>query len=159
MYGLILLVTKMQKIFVSDSEEQTAEIARKFAQMTQKGDVFALYGTLGMGKSVFARAFIQILTKAEEVPSPTFTLVQSYEAPAFEIYHFDLYRLKSEDEVFELGFEEAIYDGVCLIEWPERAGSWLPRDVFKITFESYENSRQIKVEVDSKEKEERIREF
>ena len=90
MYGLILLGIKMQRIFISGSEEQTAEIAKKFAQKAKKGDIFALYGTLGMGKSVFARAFIQFLTNTEEVPSPTFTLVQSYDALAFEIFHFDL---------------------------------------------------------------------
>ena len=147
----------MQKCFLSASESQTSEIAEKFAKIAKRGDVFALYGTLGVGKSVFARSFIKTLTNANEVPSPTFTLVQAYEAPNFEIYHFDLYRLKSEDEVFELGFEEALYEGVCLIEWPDKAGKWLPKDIFKITISATAEERKICIETFSPEKEKRLK--
>ena len=87
--------------FAAD-EASTVKLGQILARFAQRGDVFALFGTLGMGKSVLARAFVQELTQAEEVPSPTFTLVQSYEAPDFEIYHFDLYRLKSPEEIFEI---------------------------------------------------------
>lgn len=142
----------MQKSFVSTSEQETEIIAEKFAAIAKKGDVFALYGTLGMGKSVFARAFIQRLTEAEEVPSPTFTLVQEYAATDFDIYHFDLYRLKSPDEVFELGFEEAVLGGVSLIEWPEKAGAWLPKNIFKITIVPDKKGRLIIIETSSDEK-------
>ena len=88
------MVVDLTKIFISKSEKDTKKLAETLAQKAKRGDVFALFGTLGMGKSVFARAFIQKLTDAKEVPSPTFTLVQQYEASDFEIYHFDLYRLK-----------------------------------------------------------------
>lgn len=142
----------MQKTFVSSSENQTVALARQFALIAKKGDVFTLGGTLGMGKSVFARAFIQKLTDAKEVPSPTFTLVQGYSASDFEIYHFDLYRLKSPDEVFELGFEEAVYSGVSLIEWPEKAGGWLPKDIFKIEITSQGEERLFTVSTLSPEK-------
>ena len=108
------------------NEDETVAFAQKLSQIAKVGDTFALFGTLGMGKSVFARGFVQSLTAAEEVPSPTFTLVQSYEAPDFEIYHFDLYRLKAPEEIFELGMEEALYGGVCLIEWPELIEELLP---------------------------------
>lgn len=131
-------------VFCKD-EAETIAFAQKLSKLAQKGDVFALYGTLGMGKSVLARGFIQALTNAEEVPSPTFTLVQSYEAPEFEIYHFDLYRLKSAEEIFELGMEEALYEGVCLIEWPGKMGSYLPRNCFKITITPQENGRKITI--------------
>ena len=86
-------------------------------------------------------------------------MLQTYEASDFEIYHFDLYRLKSEEEVFELGFEEAIYEGVCLIEWPEKAGCWLPRNVFKITITAEQNDRKICIEACSPEKEKRLEDF
>lgn len=119
--------------FNLSTEEQTVAFGRQLAHLAKRGDVFALYGTLGMGKSVLARAFIQELTDAKEVPSPTFTLLQSYEAPDFEIYHFDLYRLKNAEEIFEIGVEEALYSGVCLIEWPERMEGYLPADAIKIT--------------------------
>ncbi len=150
------MVADLTKIFISKSEKDTKKLAETLAQKAKRGDVFALFGTLGMGKSVFARAFIQKLTDAKEVPSPTFTLVQQYEASDFEIYHFDLYRLKSPDEVFELGFEEAVYEGVCLIEWPEQAGNWLPRDIFKIEITSNKNERIFKISAHSSEKAKRL---
>ena len=150
------MVADLTKIFISKSEKDTKKLAETLAQKAKRGDVFALFGTVGMGKSVFARAFIQKLTDAKEVPSPTFTLVQQYEASDFEIYHFDLYRLKSPDEVFELGFEEAVYEGVCLIEWPEQAGNWLPRDIFKIEITSNKNERIFKISAHSSEKAKRL---
>ena len=83
----------MEKVFISTSEKNTGDLARVCAKMTKRGDVWALEGTLGAGKSVFARAFIQEITAADEVPSPTFTLVQSYSSlKGFDVYHYDLYR-------------------------------------------------------------------
>ena len=146
----------MQKSFLSKSEQQTSDIAKKVASIAKKGDVFALYGTLGMGKSVFARSFIQYLTGVDDVPSPTFTLVQDYQSDDFEIFHFDLYRLEHPDEVFELGFEDAIFNGVCLIEWPEKAGNWLPKDVFKIDITPLDDGRKITISVNSDDKKNRL---
>ena len=146
----------MKKTFITKTEAETISLASQIAKIAKRGDVFALYGTLGMGKSVFARGFIQTLCQAEEVPSPTFTLVQEYDAPAYSIYHFDLSRLKSPDEVFELGFEEAVYGGVSLIEWPDKAGSWLPRDIFKVEFAPNSDSRSITISCDSQEKSNRL---
>lgn len=132
--------------FICPNIEATEKLAQKFATLAKPGDVFALFGTLGMGKSVFARAFIQSLTAAEEVPSPTFTLLQTYDAPDFEIYHYDLYRLKSAEEIFELNMEEAMACGVCLIEWPEKMGGYLPRKCIKINITPYGNGRKITLE-------------
>lgn len=146
----------MQKEIICKTEDDTVELAKIFAEKAKKGDVFALYGTLGMGKSVFARAFIQSLCDVEDVPSPTFTLVQTYSSSKGEIYHFDLYRLKHPDEVFELGFEDAVHSGISLIEWPENAGCWLPKDVIKINIVSHETGRLFIVEISSEEKESRM---
>ena len=146
----------MQKSFLSKSEQQTSDLAKKVASIAKKGDVFALYGTLGMGKSVFARSFIQYLTGVDDVPSPTFTLVQDYQSDDFEIFHFDLYRLEHPDEVFELGFEDAIFNGVCLIEWPEKAENWLPKDVFKIDITPLDDGRKITISVNSDDKKNRL---
>lgn len=146
----------MKKVFITTNEQQTARLAEKFAQIAQKGDVFALYGTLGVGKSVFARAFIQFLTQAQEVPSPTFTLVQSYPFEDIEIYHFDLYRLKTPEEIFELGFEEAIYNGISLIEWPEMAGNHLPKNAFKINICNKEDKRVFEIITNSTDQEKRL---
>jgi tRNA threonylcarbamoyladenosine biosynthesis protein TsaE len=113
----------------------TAELAAALAELARPGDILALRGELGAGKTAFARAFIRHLSAApdEEVPSPTFTLVQTYETPRGVVWHFDAYRLKDPDEIWELGFEEALAGGILLIEWPERLGSLLPRDRLDIT--------------------------
>ncbi len=94
-----------------------------------------------MGKSVFSRAFIQHFLGNVDVPSPTFTLLQTYEAPDYEIYHFDLYRLKDPEEIFELGMEEAMYNGVCLIEWPEKMGGYLPKRAITVKITPQEEGR------------------
>ena len=146
----------MQKEIFCKTEADTISLAEKIAEKAKKGDIFALYGTLGMGKSVFARAFIQKLCGVEDVPSPTFTLLQTYSCQKGDIYHYDLYRLKHPDEVFELGFEDAVYGGITLIEWPENAGNWLPKDIIKITIVSHETGRKFFISADSKEKNNRF---
>lgn len=113
-----------------NSEAQTIAMAHDFAGTLQAGDVVCLYGTLGMGKSVFARAVIRALCGDNDldVPSPTFTLVQIYEqqrAPA-PVWHFDLYRLEEAEEIYEIGWEEALGEAIMLIEWPERLGILKP---------------------------------
>ena len=118
-----------------DDERGTEAVARRLAALVRRGDVIGLRGPLGSGKTVFARAFIRALTRPEEeVPSPTFTLVQRYEVvgAAGAIFHFDLYRLESPDEIWELGIEEAVADGAVLIEWPERLGALRPADFLEI---------------------------
>ena len=91
------------------------------------GDVIALIGNLGAGKTVFARAFIRARCNTdEEVPSPTFTLLQTYDSANAVIYHFDLYRLAAADEVWETGIEDAFADGVSVIEWADRIDGLLP---------------------------------
>jgi tRNA threonylcarbamoyladenosine biosynthesis protein TsaE len=111
----------------------TERLAAIIAGQVRPGDAILLSGDLGAGKTHFARAFINALTSApEEVPSPTFTLVQSYGAAVkgqpVEIWHFDLYRLKSPDETLELGIEEAFAEGIALVEWPDRLGGLKPRE-------------------------------
>ena len=116
----------------------TARAGRVLAGLVRRGDVLALWGDLGAGKTTLARGFIGALVASEEaVPSPTFTLVQTYAAEIggepVEIWHFDLYRLKSAEEAYEVGIEEAFAAGISLIEWPERLGSLLPRRRLDVT--------------------------
>jgi tRNA threonylcarbamoyladenosine biosynthesis protein TsaE len=111
----------------------TAAFGRRLAGLLRRGDVVALKGGLGVGKTTLARAIVAGLSpEAEDVPSPTFTLVQTYPAalsdgPA-ELWHFDLYRLDRPDQVYELGIEDALAEGVSLIEWPELAAGLLPKE-------------------------------
>jgi tRNA threonylcarbamoyladenosine biosynthesis protein TsaE len=108
-------------------EAATTDLARRLAPCLRSGDVVALSGDLGAGKTAFARALIHALTGTDEdVPSPTFTLVQTYDAPAGSVHHFDLYRNENPDELVEIGWEEALHDGIVLVEWPERAGASMP---------------------------------
>lgn len=135
----------MEAIFSyqSASEADTVRLGQLLAGIAVKGDIFALFGTLGMGKSVLSRAFIQSFLGEVEVPSPTFTLLQTYDAPDYEIFHFDLYRLKEPDEIFELGMEEAMYNGVCLIEWPEKMGAYLPKRAITVKISPQENGSRM----------------
>jgi tRNA threonylcarbamoyladenosine biosynthesis protein TsaE len=111
-------------------EEATARLAAELAAIVRSGDVIALWGDLGTGKTTFARAFIRSRGRPdEEVPSPTFTLVQIYEPGrgySGTVFHFDLFRIESPEEVWELGLEEAFAEGISLIEWPDRLGALLP---------------------------------
>ncbi len=106
--------------------DATRALAARLAPQLKAGDFLALIGELGTGKTTFARALIGALGVTDPVPSPTFTLMQSYETPAFPIVHFDLYRLKTPDELDELGWEDILPDSLTLVEWPERAGTRLP---------------------------------
>lgn len=116
----------MERTFDLAGEAETLVLGRDLAGMLQAGDVIALHGDLGAGKTTLVRGLIQALMgPAEEVPSPTYTLVQIYDGPDFPVWHFDLYRLEDPDGVIELGWDET-QGGAALIEWPERAGRHLP---------------------------------
>lgn len=122
---------------IAREEADTARIAGIVARAALPGDVIALSGELGSGKTAFARGFIRALTApAEEVPSPTFTLVQTYSADGRTIYHFDFYRIDDPAEAWEIGIEEAFAGGITLIEWPERLGRILPADRLDIRLEA-----------------------
>ena len=132
--------------YLSTCENDTVLCAQEFAQKLKGHEVVALDGTLGMGKTVFVRAVIQTLTnKKTDVPSPTFTLLQTYDTPKGILYHFDFYRLKSPEEAFEIGIEDAFSDGICFIEWPEKIGALLPKNATHIIFTNTPKGRQIEI--------------
>jgi tRNA threonylcarbamoyl adenosine modification protein YjeE len=120
-------------------EAATAVLAARIAGLVTRSDVIALKGDLGSGKTTFARAFIRARgNQQDEIPSPTFTLVQVYEPAASgsaPVWHFDLYRMRASEEAWELGIEDAFNEGISLIEWPERLGPLLPPRRLQITLE------------------------
>lgn len=117
------------------SAEHTAHCAAQLGRLLRAGDVILLHGDVGAGKTHFARALIQTrLGHAEDVPSPTFTLVQTYSAETIDIWHADLYRLNSTLEIEELGLIDAFEKDICLIEWPDRLGTLAPTNALTLTF-------------------------
>lgn len=127
------------------SDDDTARLGRWFADRLRAGDVVALEGPIGAGKTHFSRALIRArLGYDEDVPSPTFTLIQTYEADV-EIWHADLYRLTHPDEVLELGLDEAFRTAICLIEWPERMGDALPADAIRLRLVPTGDSRRAEI--------------
>jgi tRNA threonylcarbamoyladenosine biosynthesis protein TsaE len=132
------MTAAMTAIDLSD-EAATTALAVRVAAVARPGDIIALSGELGAGKTSFARAFIRARSGADgfsgEVPSPTFTLVQIYELPGGAVWHFDLYRLRHAEEAWELGIEDAFNNGISLIEWPERLGALLPQGSLRIALD------------------------
>lgn len=122
---------------------ETEVLGQRLAALARPGDAILLEGPIGAGKSSLARAFIRArLGDDEEVPSPTFTLVQVYEHEGTEIWHADLYRLTHPDEVWELGLDQAFEAAICLVEWPDRLGSHLPSAALTIRLEAEGEGRR-----------------
>lgn len=128
------------------SPDDTARLGEWLAPRLVSGDVLLLNGQIGAGKTHFARALIRArLGRAEDIPSPTFTLVQTYEAEGVDIWHADLYRLSHPDEVTELGLEAAFDTAICLIEWPERLGDLTPANGLSLNFTLDNEGRRITI--------------
>lgn len=132
--------------FPLPTDDDTSRLGRWFAARLHAGDVIALEGPIGAGKTHFARALIRArLGREEDVPSPTFTLIQTYDSDP-EIWHADLYRLTHPDEVLELGLDEAFRTAICLIEWPERMGAALPADAIRLRLHLAGDARRVEID-------------
>lgn len=136
---------------ICPDEAATAALAARLGARLRAGDFVALTGELGAGKTAFARGLIRAALgdAAAEVPSPTFTLVQTYEAPELSIWHFDLYRVEDPSELVELGWDEALGEALMLVEWPGHAGGDIPADRLEvhITFGAHEGERRVTIDV------------
>jgi tRNA threonylcarbamoyl adenosine modification protein YjeE len=112
--------------------DATARLGAGIAAALRTGDAVALWGDLGAGKTTLARAILRALGVSEDVPSPTFTIVQGYDTPGLTVSHYDLYRVKQPREMQELGFDDALDQGAVLVEWPERAPEILPPEALHV---------------------------
>ena len=140
----------MQEIQLNfSSEKETVAFGARLAAIAAAGDAFCLSGPLGAGKTTLARGFISAAGGAETAPSPTFTLVETYATPRGEIWHFDLYRLENARDVWELGWEDALETGICLIEWPEKAESLLPETALVIGLAPDNDRRRVTLRMNS----------
>jgi tRNA threonylcarbamoyladenosine biosynthesis protein TsaE len=127
--------------------EETDRLGRWLAGVVRPGDVLLLEGPIGAGKSQLARALIRArLDSDEDVPSPTFTLVQTYPDPEGDIWHADLYRLGHPDEALELGLAEAFDEAICLVEWPDRLGALRPAGALTITLAPEGEGRRVRLD-------------
>ncbi len=133
---------KNTKTIITNSEEETGLFAFELGKKSKPGDIFALRGDLGCGKTILAKGIAKGLGIEDNITSPTFTLMEVYSAEV-PLYHFDLYRIESEDELDNLFFEEYWEgDGVSVIEWAERAGERLPESRINIDIEYIDDSRR-----------------
>jgi|APGre2960657423_1045063.scaffolds.fasta_scaffold71056_2 tRNA threonylcarbamoyladenosine biosynthesis protein TsaE len=140
----------MKKIIIN-SQNEMIDFAKEVANSINDNKVVALYGNLGVGKSFFAKNFINFLQEIpSEVLSPTFNIVYSYKTKKGEIFHFDLYRIKHEEELENIGFFEVIKNHIILIEWPQISEKYLPKNCLKITIKNvinhHEEAREIIIE-------------
>lgn len=137
-------------IYESFSEEQTKQIAFELAERAKKGDIYCLSGDLGTGKTAFTKGFAQGLKIKEDITSPTFTIINEY-IGKLPLYHFDVYRISSLEEMDDTGYEEYFFgEGVCIIEWAEMIKEFIPDNAFWITiekdFSKEDDYRKIKIE-------------
>lgn len=136
----------MEILFDLDDDASTRALGGALSGLLKTGDVIALHGELGAGKTTLTRGLVQALCGLDEdVPSPTYTLVQAYEAPDFALWHYDLYRLEAPEDVNELGWDDT-QDGVAVIEWPARAGRYLPANRLDLTLEMLGEQRRARLE-------------
>jgi tRNA threonylcarbamoyl adenosine modification protein YjeE len=133
-----------RKDFPLPDLDATTRLGSGIAAGLKPGDAVALWGDLGAGKTTLARAILRALGVRDEVPSPTFTLVQNYETRP-RVAHFDLYRLKSAREMEELGFDDALAEGAVLVEWPERAPEALPPEALHVRLKQENGARSARL--------------
>lgn len=142
----------MNQVFISKSENETLRFAREFAKTLNPGDIVLLGGDLGAGKTVFTKGIVDEFSCGKEVAvSPTFVIVNTYNTTPV-INHFDLYRIENIDELEAIGIEEYLYsDGVCVVEWAERASGLFPNYAIEVLIEKFGDNER-KIIVRSKEK-------
>ncbi len=130
------MAKKQERVFLSNSPKETFSYGKLLGEQAEKGEIYCLQGDLGAGKTLFAQGFALGLGVTELVSSPTFTLIQEYSGGRFPLFHFDVYRLEEEEEMFEIGYEDYFYgDGVCLVEWAGNVEGLIPREAVWVKME------------------------
>lgn len=134
--------------YISNSEKDTIELGKKIASKLYKGLIIVLTGDLGTGKTKLTEGILTYFNMEKEISSPTFMLVNEYNTPNLNIYHFDVYRLNDSDEFLAIGGEEYFEKGACIIEWGEEILDVLPKDYVHIVFsKDNENTNKRKIEI------------
>lgn len=131
--------------FISKSESETKNFAKKLASKLKVKDIVVLTGELGSGKTKFTEGFLSYFNLESEISSPTFTIVNEYKNNDINIYHFDVYRLEDSSEFYEIGGDEYFENGICLIEWGELIQDALPKNYIHIVFEKSTEDENIRI--------------
>lgn len=131
--------------FISKSESETKNFAKKLASKLKVKDIVVLTGELGSGKTKFTEGFLSYFNLESEISSPTFTIVNEYKNNNINIYHFDVYRLEDSSEFYEIGGDEYFENGICLIEWGELIQDALPKNYIHIVFEKSTEDENIRI--------------
>ena len=142
-------LVKNKKVFHNITSQQTVSISETLAELIRPGDTVLLFGKIGSGKTFFSRAMIQKMMQkqgavVEDIPSPTFTIVQIYDTLVPSVWHLDLYRILNPEEIIDLDLENALEKHVCLIEWPQNMGLHVPERNLSITFEELVGSDEVR---------------
>lgn len=134
----------MTKKFHTKSVEETEKIASMLAKELDATQpvIIAMYGDLGVGKTAFVRGLASILAPNTRIKSPTYTIVNEHDGVKIPLYHFDMYRIEDEDELYSIGFFDYVQKGICVIEWSENIEEFIPKDAYKITIERSENENE-----------------
>lgn len=130
---------------IIDSLDNIHEAAKEFVEAMDGNKIFAFYGKMGAGKTTFIKAICETLGVTDVINSPTFAIVNEYlDGNGKPIYHFDFYRIKKEEEVYDMGYEDYVYSGnLCFMEWPELVEDLLPEDAVKVTIEEREDGSRV----------------
>ncbi|CAH2211925.1 tRNA (adenosine(37)-N6)-threonylcarbamoyltransferase complex ATPase subunit type 1 TsaE [Tepidibacter aestuarii] len=132
----------MEKIYLKN-EQETSEIGYRLGQLLNKGDVVCLIGDLGAGKTTITKSIARALEVDDYITSPTFTIVNEYDGK-YSLYHFDVYRISSSEDMYEIGFEEYLYgDGICIIEWANLIEDILPDEYMNIELNYKDEGREM----------------
>ena len=134
------------KSFNIQEENKTKIIAEEFSKICKKGDVLAISGSMGVGKTTFIKYFIQKISEAKNVPSPSYNIILPYESKNSNIFHMDAWRLKSHNEALSLGITELFDDAIFLIEWAEKIKEILPNNCLHIIIKNIDNKKFLKIE-------------
>ena len=132
------------KEYISKSENDTINFAKEFAKTLKKDDIIVLNGDLGSGKTKFTQGILEFFGLGDEISSPTFTIVNEYKNEKVTIYHFDVYRLKNDDDFFDIGGEDYFGNGICIIEWGSIISSILPKNAIFVEIEKDETDENIR---------------
>ncbi|MBO5374776.1 MAG: tRNA (adenosine(37)-N6)-threonylcarbamoyltransferase complex ATPase subunit type 1 TsaE [Clostridia bacterium] len=141
----------MIKEIISHSTVETENIAEQFATSLEKNDFVALFGDLGVGKTAFVRGLARVLCPEAMVKSPTYTIVNEYRKGEKKLFHFDVYRIEDDDDLYSMGFYDYLKKGICVCEWSENIPWAIPKDAYRVTIERVEEStehRRIVIEKD-----------